>query len=85
MFLLLKFGADLSEDFVVSPCRGRVRFLMVIWFKNQIARRQQDLFHFWILLHFLPGGGDDQTIMLGRHSGTVFDLLAIKGDLRDVG
>lgn len=47
------------ERIVVSPCGGRVWFRMVIGFENQIARRQQDLLHFGILPHLLPGCGHD--------------------------
>lgn len=57
LFLLLQFGADLGEDFVVSPCSGRVGFLMVIGFQNQIARREQNLFHLGILPYLLPCRG----------------------------
>ena len=39
LFLLLQLGPNHREDFKVSPRRRCVRFLMMIWFQDQIAGR----------------------------------------------
>src|SRR6185369_2748595 len=78
--LLPQFGSDRGENFVVSPGGGRVGFLMVIGFQDEIASREKNFLDFGILAHLLPGRRYDQTVMLARLGRTVLDLRAFEGD-----
>jgi hypothetical protein len=78
--VLPQFGADLGEDFVITPGGGRVGFLMMIGLQDEVTGGEENLLDLGVLAHFFAGGLDDELIMRARCGGAILHSFAFEAD-----